>query len=157
VQVGTGVMNESAEEIFEQFGLQIADEADFDPVLIYKGWTSSEINRDHCQRFIHRQYKIPGSVDAFAIAEGLGKQLADHNADVFHGVVLIDVEIAFGSQLEIEGAVFGEEFKHVIEEADAGRDFVASAAFDAQLAANLSFFGVSLESRCSGQGRPPGS
>ena len=70
------------------------------------------------------------------------KKLADHDAGVFDGVVLIDIEIAFGCELEIEAAVFGEELQHVIEEADAGRNLVASAAFDAEFAADLRFFGV---------------
>ncbi len=62
--------------------------------------------------------------------------LADHDADVFDRVVLVDFEITIGAQLQIEGAMLREQLEHVIEEANAGLDFVASAAFNAELAGN---------------------
>ena len=52
----------------------------------------------------------------------LRKQLAQHDADILDGVVLIHIQIAVGFQLQIEAAVLGEQLQHVIEEADAGRD-----------------------------------
>ena len=50
------------------------------------------------------------------------EQLAQHDADVFDGVVLVHVEIAFGVQLQVEAAMLGEQLQHVVEEADAGGD-----------------------------------
>ena len=100
-------------------------------VLVDQRGTAAEIDRDHGQGFVHGQDEIAGAVDAFAVAQRLGEQLAEHDADVFDGVVLIDVEIAFGVEFEIEAAVLGEQLQHVIEEADAGGDLVAAAAFDA--------------------------
>ena len=67
------------------------------------------------------------------------------NSDVFHGVVLVHIEIALGSQVEIESAVMREEFQHVIEEADAGRDVIASAAIDRKRGANLRLSGIALD------------
>jgi hypothetical protein len=66
-------------------------------------------------------------------------------------VVLVHVEVAFGLQGEIEGSVFREELQHVIEEADAGGDFVAAFAFYAERARDLGFFCVALNFSCSGQ------
>ncbi len=66
----------------------------------------------------------------------LREQLPEHDADVFHGVVLVHVQIAVGVQLQIEAAVLGEQLQHVVEEADAGGDLVAAAAFDLQRAAD---------------------
>ena len=75
----------------------------------------------------------------------LANKLAEHDADVFDGVVLVDVEIAVGVKLQIEAAVLGEQLQHVIEEADAGGDVVAAAAFDLERAADLGLFGVALD------------
>ena len=44
-----------------------------------------------------------------------------------------------GLQLQIEAAVLGEQLQHVVEEADAGRDLVAAAAFDLERAARSAF------------------
>ena len=60
--------------------------------------------------------------------EGLREQLPEHDANVFDGVVLIDVQVAIGAQGEVESAVPGEQLEHVIEEADAGGDLVLAAA-----------------------------
>jgi hypothetical protein len=47
-------------------------------------------------------------------------------------VVLVDVEIAFRVDLQIERAVTREELEHVIQEPDAGRDRVAAASLERQ-------------------------
>ena len=65
--------------------------------------------------------------------------------DVFHGVVLVHVQVAVGLQLQIEAAVLGEQLQHVVEKADAGRNLVAAAAFDLQCAGDPGLFGVALE------------
>jgi hypothetical protein len=155
MEVGPGVVDESAEEVFEKFGLQIADESDFDAILIDERGTSPEIDRDDGQRFIHGQHEISRAIDAFAISESLGEQLANDDACVFDGVMLIDIEVASGGEFEIEGAVFGEQLQHVVKKSDASRDFEATAAVNAEFAGDLRFFGVALELSCSDQWRPP--
>ena len=80
-----------------------------------------------------------------AIAQRLGEQLAQHDADVFHGVMLVHIQIAVGVQLQIKAAMLGEQLQHVIEETNAGRDLVSAAPFDRQAAADLRFFGVALD------------
>ena len=54
----------------------------------------------------------------------LANNLPQYDADVFDGVVLIDVEVALGLQFQIEAAVLGEQLQHVIKKPDAGRDLV---------------------------------
>ena len=130
VEVGAGMVDEAAEEILHQFGLQIAHQPHAHQILVHQRGPAAEIERHHGQRFIHGQHEIAGAIDAAPVAQRFGEQLAQHDAHVFDGVVLIDVEVAIGIELEIEAAVFGEQFEHVVEEADAGRDFVAAAAFD---------------------------
>ena len=76
--------------------LQIADQARLHQVLVDQGGAAAEIDGDHGQRLVHRQHEVAGAVDALAVAERLREELAEHDADVFDGVVLIDVEIARG-------------------------------------------------------------
>src|SRR5437016_308473 len=144
VQVGAGVIDEAAEEILHQLGLQIADQTHPHQVLVHQRRTASQIERDHGQGLIHGQHEIAGAVDSAAIAQGLGEQLPQHDADVFHGVVLVHVQVAGGFELQVEAAVPGEQLQHVIEEADAGRDAVLSAAFNFELAGDLRLLGITL-------------
>jgi hypothetical protein len=65
-------------------------------------------------------------------------------------VVLIDVKVAVALELEVECAVAGEELKHVVEEANAGGDFVLTAAFDDELNVDAGFGGVALDNGRAG-------
>src|SRR4029453_8737587 len=88
---------------------------------------------------------IAGAVDAFAIAERLEHRLAQDDAHVFDGVVLVDVEIAGGPPLQVEAAVSREQLQHVIEEADTGPHIVAAAAIDGERTCDLRFRGLAVE------------
>src|SRR5712671_2827718 len=89
MQVRSSVMYKASEEIFHQLGLKIAHQPDFDAIPIDQRRAAPEIDRHHSERFIHRQDEIAGAVDAFAIAQGLRKQLSDNDTRVLDGVMLI--------------------------------------------------------------------
>ena len=114
-------------------------------ILIDESGAAAEIDGDEGEGFVHGEDEVAGAIDALAIAQRFGEQLAQHDAYVFHGVVLIDVEIAIGFEGEVEASVFGEQLQHVVEETDAGGDVVAAAAFDFQGAGDARFFGVALD------------
>ena len=56
------------------------------------------IGRD-AERLVHRHDEVAGAVDAAAVAERGRHRLAERDADVFDGVVLVDVEVAGRAQL----------------------------------------------------------
>ena len=68
--------------------------------------------------------------------------LPQDDPHVFDRVVLIDVEISVGFEVEVEAAVLREKLEHVVEETNAGRDFVASPAVNAQARLDPSFLGI---------------
>ena len=60
------------------------------------------------------------------------KSFAQGDAHVFHGGVLVHVQVALGAQLQVEGAVAGKKLQHVVEKADAGGNVIASLAFNGE-------------------------
>jgi hypothetical protein len=144
VEIRAGMIYEAAEEILHQFRLKIAYHPDSNFVAVDQRRASAQVERDHGQRFIHGHDEVTRSVDAFAIAESFGEKLTQYDADIFHGVVLVDIQVAGGLQLQIESAVFRKQLQHVIEKADAGGDVVLSPAVDFQRAADLRFLCVPL-------------
>src|SRR5271166_5791864 len=52
-------------------------------------------------------------------------------------MMLVHVEVALRSQLQVERAVARHQLKHVIEEADSAADLGAAAAFDGERNANV--------------------
>jgi hypothetical protein len=63
--------------------------------------------------------------------------------------MLVNVKVAIALQIEIEGAVAGEQLQHVIEEANAGRNLVSTLALDRQGDGDARFGSVALESRAA--------
>jgi hypothetical protein len=80
---------------------------------------------------------------------------AQRYAHIFDGVVRIHVEVAGASQREIESAMSGEEFEHVVEEPDTGADLVRALAVQVQRELNLGFGRLPINSSAT-QGCPPG-
>ncbi len=66
-------------------------------------------------------------------------RFAEGDADILDGVVLVDIEVAFGRDLQVESTVPGDELQHVIEEPDPGADVIAAPAVELQPQRNGSF------------------
>ncbi len=146
VHVGAGAARESLEEIVDKFGLQIADESRREL------WCR---RRRRCVRPKSMAAmpsvssmgirKYPARLMPFLSPSALIERLAQSDADVFDGVVLIDVEIAFAGEFEIEAAMAGEQLEHVIEKANAGRDLVRAAAVNGEREMDVGLVGVASE------------
>ena len=52
----------------------------------------------------------------------LGDRLAQRDADIFHRVVRVDVQVALGVDVEVDHAVPRDLVQHVLEERQAGID-----------------------------------
>ena len=80
------------------------------------------VDRDAGQRLVHRHVHARIAGDALHVAERLLHRLAERDADVLGGVVVVDVQVALGLHGDVDARVAREQVEHVIEEADAGRD-----------------------------------
>jgi hypothetical protein len=80
---------------------------------------AAEINRSYGQGFVHGHYEITGAENAAFFSQSLQNGFAEGDAHVFDGVMLIDIEIATGNDMQIEGAMASDKIEHVIEKADA--------------------------------------
>ena len=127
--------------------LQVAHQPDPHQVFVDQRRTPAQVHGHHRQGLVHGHHEVAGAVDALAVPQRLGEQLAEHDAGVLHGVMLVHVQIALGAQFQVEAAVFGEQLQHVIEETDAGRDFIGPAPLDAQPSGNARFLGIAADGR----------
>src|SRR5262245_47013836 len=105
MKVGSTVMDEAVEEIVQQFDLEVADEPGLNQIAIHECRATAEIDSDNRERLIHRQDEVAGAIDAFAISERFGEQLAHDDAAVFYCVVLVDVEVTGGVQGEVKATM----------------------------------------------------
>ena len=63
---------------------------------------------------------LPKRRDSRAIAQRLAKRAPEHDTDVLDRVMVVDLNVAVGGNLEIEESVACETVQHVIEERHAG-------------------------------------
>ena len=145
VDVGGGGLREAAEKVFEEFGLEVAyfGRGEF-PGADAVG-AAGEVEGGGGEAIVHGHQEIAGAEDAALCAQGLLDGFAQGYAYVFYGVVLVYVEVAFGFEFEIEAAVAGDLFEHVVEEADARGDLGAALAVEVQAEGDVGFLGGALE------------
>ena len=102
---------------------------------------AAEIDRRRRERFVHGHQEISGAQNAALRAQRLAHRLAENDARVLDGVVLIHFEIAARVEFQIHRAVPRHERQHVIEKRNAGGDFRAALAVEIQAHANVRFGG----------------
>ena len=78
--------------------------------------------------------------NAFTVTKGLVEGHTEGDADVFVGVVVVDFEVAFGLDIEVEESVGGDLVEHVVEEGDAGIGVAVALAVDVDGDGDVGFF-----------------
>ena len=82
------------------------------------------------------------AADALFVANGLGKGLAQGDADVFHRVVGVDVQIAHGADVEVDQAMAADLVQHVLQKRHTGGKVAAPFAVQVDRDGNLGFQSV---------------
>lgn len=144
VEVHAGLGGEGAPEFFEELEVEVFDVGGGVVDLVDEEGAAAEVEGDAGEGFVHGEEAVAVAADAFAVAEGFVEGFAEDDADILDGVVVIDVEIAGGVDGEIEEGVFGEEFEHVVEEADAGVDVGGAGAVEVEGEGDVGFAGLAF-------------
>ncbi len=139
MNVGRGGVSESAEEIFHQFGLEIANARRGYFEFADAECAARKVERGGGETIVHGHQEVSGAENAAFRAECFLDGFAERDADVFHGVMLVNVEIAARGELQVESAVTRDLFEHVIEETNAGGDFRFAAPIEIQFHARYRF------------------
>ena len=120
VQGGAQRFSQGTEKMFHHLGRQLADAVAREFAIKAERSTPGQVERDPRLALVHRQQEAI-TPDTVLVAERLAQGRAETDGDVFHRMVLIDLEIPVTAEPETEAAVLGDLLEHVIEKADAGR------------------------------------
>ena len=85
------------------------------------------------------------AVDAAAIGKGLPKRLAQGNAHILIGVVIVDMGVTSGADRQIKQTMASQLMEHVIEEGHAGAHLALATAIEADGHADLGFPGDAMD------------
>jgi hypothetical protein len=122
VQADAGIHREGVKELLEQLGVDDANLVPGEADLPDQVGPVAQVDRGPNQRLVHRNIGVAEADNARIAAYGLLEGLAQHNAHIFHRVVLVDVEVAPGLHVNVHGGVLGEAFQHVVEKSHTGRN-----------------------------------
>src|SRR5262245_62066812 len=132
MDVGMRSAGKTLKKIGDQFGFEVTHVAYIDFRFHDRCRASAEIDGDEPEGLIHRHDEISGTENSALRAQGFRESFPQCNSDIFNRVVLVYVQVTGRMQPQVEGAVAGKQLEHVVEETDAGRDVVASAALDGE-------------------------
>ncbi len=93
---------------------------------------SANIQSDEHKGLIHRRVVARVANNVIAFQQSQSKRLAHHDADIFHRMMIVDGEVSFRGDADIEVAMEGHEAKHMIEEGDSGADVSPRAAVEVE-------------------------
>ena len=131
----------------DELGVERADLVAGEGRLEYEERPARNVDGDAGERLVHGQVHIGVAGDAAHVAERLLHRLAERDADVFGGVVVIDVEVAGGLHRDVDPGMARQQVEHVIEKADPGRDRGLAAAVEIDGDRDVGFLGGALDGR----------
>ena len=155
MQRQTAVDGEGLEEFAHQLGVEGPDLGRGKLGAEHQERTPGDIYGDARQRLVHRQQAIGVAGQPALVAERLFERLAERDADVLDGVVIVNMQIAPGAHRHVDERVPGELVEHVIEEADAGGDLGRAGTVEIDLDGDLGFVGLAGHRRLAHVSLPP--
>ena len=102
----------------DQFGAEAANRRAAEWKVDCRPTAPAEIHGDVRQCFVEWHARVAETTDGPPFAERFVERLAERDAHVFGSVVLVDVQVAFGADGQVEPRVAREAIKHVVQEAD---------------------------------------
>jgi hypothetical protein len=130
MHVGARGLLEALEKVFDELRLEAADASRREFRFHYAKGASTEIDGRGSQSFVHGHQKITGAENAAPVSESSVDGFPESDADIFDGVMLIDVKIAGGLKAKVEGAMTRYQVEHVVKKLNASGNFGFAAAIE---------------------------
>jgi len=103
-----GVIDKTLEEFVDEIHIELADAAPYKFAIEHQPRASGDIQHHARQRFIQRHVSMTVATQTFLVAYSLIECLPQRDADVFNGVMGIDVQVAFGENVYIHQTMPGD-------------------------------------------------
>ena len=94
VQRDLRVVDEALEELVHQVDVELADARAHELDVEFEPRPARQVDDHARQRLVERHVGVPVAAHALLVADRLRERLAERDADVLHGVVRVDVQVA---------------------------------------------------------------
>ena len=130
VQREAGLAGEAIQEMGDEAGGELSHSGREERGRDLREAAPAQVEGDGGQRLVHGHDDGAEALDALAIGKGLIEGPSQGDGDVLCQMVRIHLDIASGSEVEVEQTMEGELAQQVVEDADAGVDAGLAAAVE---------------------------
>lgn len=113
-------LRKALQAVRHHLGAQLAKPFTLEPELDDAIRTVGQVDDGPGERLVKRSVGVAEPSDSGEAAQGLVEGVAEGDAAVFGGVMVVDVEISLAAEGEAPTGVLGQGVEHVVEEPDAG-------------------------------------
>src|SRR5262245_28821004 len=145
------MLGEGLEPLTKQLGVHFADLRAGELDLPHQEGPARYVERDPGQRLVHWQIGRAIAGDARLVAERLGHRLAERDARILGGVVVVDMQVALGLQRDVDQRVARELLDHVIEETDPGLDVIRTRTVEIDGCGDRRLLGLAVDRGLAGR------
>ena len=140
VEIHAGGIAEAFEKVEKHFRRHVADA--FAPEFRFpdEPRSSAEIERHGAVAVVHRQHKAVAFNAAF-VAQRLMERFSESECRVLDGVVLVDVEVAFHMNFQVDARMAADLLQHVVEKAQSGGNVRTAVSVEVKCDADVGFGG----------------
>src|SRR5690606_11290742 len=139
------MVDEALEELLEQVHIELADHRAGERHVHLQTRAPGEVQRHAGQGRVHRYVGVAVAAQTLLVAHCPGKGLAEGDANIFHGVVIVDVQVAATFDVHVDHPVPGNLIQHVLEEGNTDVEVGLAGTVQVDLHLDLGFRGVALD------------
>src|SRR5262245_61618612 len=119
VEVAFAMLRERMPEMLGQFDREGPDSVARVPDFVNQVRPSRKVDDGARQRLVHRRVSRAVTRDPLFIAQSLGERLSNTDRRIFDRMVVVNLQIAFTLDFEIEQPMAREQVEHMVEKRDA--------------------------------------
>ena len=134
-----GMVHETLEEFLEQIHIKIPDVATFERYMKFEARSPRKIDYNSRKSLIQRDIGVAVAANALLIACRLRYSLPEGNANIFHRMMGIDVQIPFCLNTQIDKPVPRHLIQHMVQKRHTGVETRASGTIEIDIYDNASF------------------
>lgn len=117
----SGMGREGSKKFADALGREFANLVATPIDIENKDASAAHVEGHEHERLVHGSRRRPVPLDGL-VTEGLGEGLAEDDANVLDRMVVVDVEVAFAGDTDIDLPMEGKLLEHVVEKPNAGGD-----------------------------------
>src|SRR4030095_13246493 len=146
VKIALQRFGEGPPEMLSKLNREVSYSSTFCAAGVCQVEATRQIHNCATQCFVHWNQAHAVASNANFVPERLQKCLPQADRHIFHGMVIVYLQIAFAFNLKVEQTVAGKQVKHVIEKRNAGIDARCSRPVQIQVDSDVGLFSLANDS-----------